>query len=173
MLDITRPKAWGNAEFDWAAVLFHHLSVPKCSPVSRGWETKANDVVPWHNAKVRTRSQQGQEAAKPLETMTERINIKRSAVQHPHYGLLLCPCCLHLRKQCSVCFVEPSGNCQIHLSRSSCWSHCRDSETTKGRLSCSTGTRSREQPHSWWGIPHQMVQHNGKNQDVFNCSFKF
>ncbi|XP_026094149.1 uncharacterized protein LOC113066497 [Carassius auratus] len=138
--------------------------------VERLWQM---DVLPWQSEKMSTRSRQDQEAVKILESKTVRVEVdgvKRYAtpllrvknmpdLKAPKNAVLP-----HLRATERRLAKDPE---QAAAYTAEIQKLERAGYAVKVELNveeCLTNT---------WYIPHHLVQHNGKNRVVFNCSFQY
>lgn len=140
------------------------------SCVEKLWQL---DVIPYRNEKVVVRSRQDQEAMTLLQEQTERVDI---------CGV----------KRYATPLLRVKNMPRLHASPEAVLPHLRGIER---RLAKSpeqaaayqaeihkleeTGYAVKLEPHQIegteeaWYIPHHIVQHNGKNRVVYNCSFQY
>uniref|UniRef100_A0A9J8D9V3 Tc1-like transposase DDE domain-containing protein n=3 Tax=Cyprinus carpio TaxID=7962 RepID=A0A9J8D9V3_CYPCA len=162
--------------------LSSHLSPDQCffttlRPVSdlyanveRLWQM---DVLPYQSEKVITRSRQDKESIQRLQENTVRVDV--NGVQR--YATPL----LRVKNMPRLCAPKEAVLPQLRgiekrLERDTVLAAAYQGELAKlvqagyvVKLSQEQVERTKEA----WYIPHHMVQHNGKNRVVFNCSFSY
>lgn len=160
----------------------HWFTAPQCyftsirappeelySHVERLWQM---DVLPWRNAKASTRSRQDQQAIDLLEAKTVRLNI--DGVNRYATPLLRVNNMPQLSApKASVLPQLRSTEKRLSKSPEQAAAYIAEMErleTSGYVIKLEPGAEAT--PTSWY-IPHHMVQHNGKNRVVFNCSFRF
>ncbi|KAK7891694.1 hypothetical protein WMY93_023657 [Mugilogobius chulae] len=137
--------------------------------VERLWQM---DVLPWRNPKTSTRSQQDQYALDLLETHTARQDIDGIN----RYATPLLRVSQMPQLQAPKESVLPQlRSTEKRLSKSPEQASAYIAEIQRlveAGYVVELEPGSEHTPTSWY-IPHHMVQHNGKNRVVFNCSFEF
>lgn len=160
----------------------HRSTAPQCyftstrvppeelhSHVERLWQM---DVLPWRNSKTSTRSCQDQQAIDLLDAKTVRMNIE--GVNRYATPLLHVPAMPQLSAP-KESVLSQLRRTERRLAKSpeqaaAYIAEMKRLETLRYVVILEPGAEAT--PTSWY-IPHHMVQHNGKNRVVFNCSFQF
>nr|XP_055025291.1 uncharacterized protein LOC129415362 [Misgurnus anguillicaudatus] len=153
--------------------LFVSCSSPETelfNQVERLWKL---DIVPYQSEKVVTRSRQDTEAIRILQEKTIRMDIE--GVQRYATPLLwkesLPP--LNAPKEAVLALLHST---ERRLMREPQRAISYNAEIQKliqaGYITPLTTNQCDLSLHSWY-IPHHMVNHNGKDRIVFNCSFEF
>ncbi|KAL0195042.1 hypothetical protein M9458_008614, partial [Cirrhinus mrigala] len=165
-----------------AQELSNHLSPKQClftslrpvndlyANVERLWQM---DVLPYQSEKVITRSRRDKETIQLLQENTVRVEI--DGVQRYATPLLRVKNMPRLYAPKEAVLPQLRG-IEKRLERDPELAAAYQEELTKlvqagyvVKLSQEQVDRTREA----WYIPHHMVQHNGKNRVVFNCSFSY
>lgn len=137
--------------------------------VERLWQM---DVLPWRSEKTSTRSRQDHEAIELLDAKTVRVEVE---------GV----------KRYATPLLRIKDMPQLNATKEAVMSQLRSTEKRLAKrpdqAAAYTGEIKKleqsgyvtkvdqhaEQDSTYsWFIPHHMVQHNGKNRVVFNCSFQ-
>lgn len=140
------------------------------SCVEKLWQL---DVIPYRNEKVVVRSRQDQEAMTLLQEQTVRVDIG---------GV----------KRYATPLLRVKNMPRLHASPEAVLPHLRGIERRLTKLPEQAAAYQAEidklkeagyavklEPHQIegteeaWYIPHHIVQHNGKNRVVYNCSFQY
>lgn len=145
------------------------LSVELQRNVEKLWQV---DVLPYKSEKEVTRSKEDHEALQILEARTRRVDVK---------GVLRYATPLLRRKDAPLFQATQEAtlpslrSMERRLSkdpvRAAAYMDEIERLVTSGfvaKLQPEVASQSQES----WYIPHHMVQHNGKNRVVFNCSFR-
>ncbi|XP_067265288.1 uncharacterized protein [Chanodichthys erythropterus] len=131
------------------------------------------DVIPYHSEKVVTRSKLDQEAIKLLQEKTVRVNvdgIMRYAT--PLLRVQNMPT-LHMPKEAVLPQLRSIERKLFKNPQQAC-AYKAEIERLKnaGYIEKLKTCEVEEMQESWY-IPHHMVEHNGKNRVVYNCSFQY
>ena len=145
-------------------------SVDLYSQVERLWQM---DVLPWHNEKASVRSRQDQEAIDLLEAKTVRVEV--DGVRR--YATPL----LRAKNMPQLCAPKEAVLSQLRsiekrLAKAPDQAQAYKAEIQKLEQAgyvVKLEPGAEEDTATSWYVPHHMVQHNGKNRIVFNCSFQF
>ncbi len=138
--------------------------------VEKLWQV---DILPFKSEKQVTRSREDQEALQLLESKT--IRVEHNNVQHYATSLLrkrgTSP--YHATKDA----VMPNlRGIEKRLAKDEVKASAYAAEMSKLELAGSVRKLTPEeaaQSEESWFIPHHLVEHNGKNRIVFNCSYQF
>ncbi|XP_067274307.1 uncharacterized protein [Pseudorasbora parva] len=165
-----------------AQELSSHLATDQCffttlrpindlyANVERLWQM---DVLPYQSEKVITRSRQDKESIQLLQENTVRVNI--DGVQRYATPLLRVKNMPRLYARKEAVLPQLRGT-EKRLERDPDLAAAYQEELAKlvqagyvVKLRQEQVDRTKEA----WYIPHHIVQHNGKNRVVFNCSFSY
>ncbi|XP_026105544.1 uncharacterized protein LOC113077350 [Carassius auratus] len=138
--------------------------------VERLWQM---DVLPYQSEKVITRSRQDKESIQLLQENTVRVDV--NGIQR--YATPL----LHVKNMPRLCAPKEAVLPQLRgiekrLERDPVLTAAYQEELARLVQAGYVVKLSQEQVDKTkeaWYIPHHMVQHNGKNRVVFNCSFSY
>ncbi len=166
-----------------AKVLMHQSSTPQCllintlspsaellSHVTKLWQM---DILPYRNEKLIIRSKQDTAAITTLEDKTTRVEL--DGVQRYATPLLWKDNVPPLQSRKEAVLGHLRG-IEKRLSQDPARADTYNQEIKKlldaGYISKITSAEAQSAANSWY-IPHHMVQHNGKDRIVFNCSFTY
>ncbi len=131
------------------------------------------DTLPYQNEKVLTRSRQDQESIQLLKAKTVRIDV--NGVQRYATPLLRTKDmpCLHAPKVAVLPQLSGIENLmEKKPNQASAYQEEMNRLQQAGYITKLTPEQVKESNEIWY-IPHHMVEHNGKNRVVFNCSFTY
>ncbi|CAL9703965.1 unnamed protein product [Knipowitschia caucasica] len=130
------------------------------------------DVLPYRSEKLVVRSRQDQEAVKLLQEQTVRVNI--NGTERYATPLLRVKDMPSLKTTPEAVLPLLRGT-EKRLARAPEQAVAYQREIEKlveaGYVVKLTPSQVESSPEAWY-IPHHMVQHNGKNRVVYNCSFQ-
>ncbi len=130
------------------------------------------DILPFRNERVITRSKQDQEVMDLLTSKTKRVDV--DGVQRYAPPLLLTASAVQLQASPNA-VMFPLRGIERRLQRNPESAAVYDQEISK--LEKAGYISKVEPPHDsskeLWYIPHHLVEHNGKPQIVFNCSYQW
>ncbi len=166
-----------------AKVLMHQSSTPQCllintlspsaellSHVTKLWQM---DILPYRNEKLIIRSKQDTAAIRTLEDKTTRVEL--DGVQRYATPLLWKDNVPPLQSPKEAVLGHLRG-IEKRLSQDPARADTYNQEIKKlldaGYITKITSAEAQSAASSWY-IPHHMVQHNGKDRIVFNCSFTY
>ncbi len=137
--------------------------------VERLWQL---DTLPYRSEKLVTRSKRDQEAVKLLEEKTVRVNV--DGVQRYATPLLRVKDMPRLQAPKEAVLAN-LRSVERRLMKDPEKAAVYNAEVQKLEQAGYTVQVPPEMmsPAGSWYIPHHLVQHNGKNRLVFNCSFKY
>lgn len=140
------------------------------SQIERLWQI---DVLPWRSEKASTRSRHDQEAIDLLEARTVRVEV--DGVRRYATPLLRAKNMPQLRAPKEAVLSQLRG-IEKRLAKAPDQAQAYKAEIQKleqASYAVKLAPGAEEDTATSWYIPHHMVQHNGKNRIVFNCSFQF
>ncbi|KAL0151955.1 hypothetical protein M9458_052762 [Cirrhinus mrigala] len=153
--------------------LFTSVSFPESDlyrQVEKLWQM---DVLPWRNEKTCVRSRQDQEAVELLERKTIRVEV--DGVRRYATPLLRVKNMPELKAPKEAVLSQLRAT-EKRLAKNPQQAAAYTTEIVKleqaGYVNKLPQDAVTDTSCSWY-IPHHMVQHNGKNRIVFNCSFKY
>ncbi|XP_024865045.1 uncharacterized protein LOC119617585 [Kryptolebias marmoratus] len=140
------------------------------SCVEKLWQM---DVLPYRSEKLAVRSRQDQEAVRLLQEQTVRVNV--SGVERYATPLLRVKNMPPLKATPEAVLPLLRG-IEKRLAKSPGQAAAYQREIEKlveAGYVVKLGDHQLKTSVEAWYIPHHMVQHNGKNRVVFNCSFQY
>ncbi|XP_049329393.1 uncharacterized protein LOC111189354 [Astyanax mexicanus] len=131
------------------------------------------DVFPYRSEKAVTRSKQDHEAVQLLQEKTVRVEV--NGIKRYATPLLRTRNMAHLRASEDATLPQ-LRSIERKLAKDSNQAAAYQAEIDKLEQSgyiVKLCPKQVEQSDEAWYVPHHMVQHNGKNRVVFNCSFQY
>lgn len=140
------------------------------SCVEKQWQM---DVLPYRSEKLAVRSRQDQEAVNLLQEQTVRVNVSGTArYATPLLRIKNMPA-LKAPPEAVLPLLRSTER-RLGKSPEQADAYQREIEKlVQSGYAVKLADHQVESSSEAWYIPHHMVQHNGKNRVVYNCSFQY